>query len=252
MDRHPLDATASAIFTANNAATRRTPPPRSPRLSFPRRAKGKEAKLAYTGNVMTENRNGFVVEAELRQVSGIVERETAKDMIVRYSPGAKRITVGADKGFDTADFVADMRDFNVTPHVAQNTTNRLSAIDHRTTRHWIRDQSAETQAGRGAVRLGQDYRGLGSANAAWREEARLQVHADDGGLRPHQTSPVDRSGGLRNVKPARTGRATTLLNPQSFPKRLQRPLALGIASLILVVLAFETRATECRARHSWR
>ena len=68
-------------------------------------------------------------------MSGIVERETAKDMIVRYSPGAKRITVGADKGFDTADFVADMRDFNVTPHVAQNTTNRLSAIDHRTTRH---------------------------------------------------------------------------------------------------------------------
>jgi hypothetical protein len=46
---------------------------------------------------MTENRNGFVVEAELRQVSGMVERETAKDMIVRYSPGAKRITVGADK-----------------------------------------------------------------------------------------------------------------------------------------------------------
>ena len=74
---------------------------------------------------MTENRNGFVVEAQLRQVSGMVERETAKDMIVRYSPGAKRLTVGADKGFDTADFVADMLDFNVTPHVAQNTTNRL-------------------------------------------------------------------------------------------------------------------------------
>ena len=63
--------------------------------------------IVYTGNVMTENRNGFVVEAELRQVSGMVERETAKDMIVRYSPGAKRITVGADKGFDTADFVSD-------------------------------------------------------------------------------------------------------------------------------------------------
>src|SRR5262245_29664492 len=60
---------------------------------------------------MTENRNGFVVEAELRQVSGAVERETAKDMIVRYSPGAKRITVGADKGFDTADFVSDIGEF---------------------------------------------------------------------------------------------------------------------------------------------
>src|SRR5215468_215505 len=98
-----------------------------PEAKLSKKGKGKEAKLAYTGNVMTENRNGFVVEAELRQVSGMVERETAKDMIVRYSP--------ADKGFDTADFVSDMRDFNVTPHVAQNTTNRLSAIDGRTIRH---------------------------------------------------------------------------------------------------------------------
>jgi hypothetical protein len=64
-----------------------------------KKGKGKEAKLAYTGSVMTENRNGFVVEAELRQMSGTVERETAKDMIVRYSPGAKRITPGADSSF---------------------------------------------------------------------------------------------------------------------------------------------------------
>src|ERR1044072_4657687 len=106
-----------------------------PEAKLSKKGKGKEAKLAYTGHVMTENRNGFVVEAELRQVSGTVERETAKDMIVRYSPGTRRITIGADKGFDTADFVADMRAFNVTPHVAQNTTNRLSAIDGRTIRH---------------------------------------------------------------------------------------------------------------------
>src|SRR4029077_7722668 len=89
-----------------------------PEAKLSKKGKGKEAKLAYTGNVMTENRNGFVVEAELRQASGMVERETAKDMVVPYSPGAKRLTVGADKGFDTVDFVADMRDFNVTPHVA--------------------------------------------------------------------------------------------------------------------------------------
>ena len=84
-------------------------------------------------NVMTENRNGFVVEAELRQASGMAERETAHGRALfagRQAPHS-----GADKGFDTADFVADMRDFNVTPHVAQNTTNRLSAIDQRTTRH---------------------------------------------------------------------------------------------------------------------
>ena len=87
------------------------------------------------GNVMTENRNGFVVAADLHEASGTAERAAARAMIVRYSPGNQRITVGADKGFDTADFVADMRDFNVSPHVAQNTTHRRSAIDGRTTRH---------------------------------------------------------------------------------------------------------------------
>jgi transposase len=106
-----------------------------PEAKLYKKGKGKEAKLSYVGNVMTENRNGFVVEAELRQVSGTVEREAAAAMIVRHSPGAQRITLGADKGFDTVDFVADMRAFNVTPHIAQNTSGRRSAIDGRTTRH---------------------------------------------------------------------------------------------------------------------
>jgi transposase len=106
-----------------------------PEAKLYKKGKGKEAKLSYIGNVMTENRNGFVVEAELRPVSGTVEREAATAMIVRHSPGAQRITVGGDKGFDTADFVADMRTFNVTPHIAQNTSGRYSAIDGRTTRH---------------------------------------------------------------------------------------------------------------------
>mgnify|MGYP001191659653 FL=1 len=106
-----------------------------PESKLYKKGKGKEAKLSFMGNAMTENRNGFVVEAELRQVSGTVEREAAKDMITRRSPGSERITVGGDKGFDSADFVADLRALNVTPHIAQNTTNRASAIDGRTTRH---------------------------------------------------------------------------------------------------------------------
>jgi transposase len=106
-----------------------------PEAKLYKKGKGKEAKLSYIGNVLTENRNGFVVEAELRPVSGTVERAAATAMIVRHSPGAQRITLGGDKGFDTADFVADMRAFNVTPHIAQNTTGRRSAIDGRTTRH---------------------------------------------------------------------------------------------------------------------
>jgi transposase len=106
-----------------------------PESKLYRKGKGKEAKLSFMGNAMTENRHGFVVEAELRQASGTVEREAAKDMITRRSPGSERITVGGDKGFDTADFVAELRALNVTPHIAQNTTNRTSAIDGRTTRH---------------------------------------------------------------------------------------------------------------------
>jgi transposase len=106
-----------------------------PEAKLYRKGKGKEARLSYIGNILTENRNGFVVEADLRQVSGTVERAAAKEMIVRHSPGAKRLTLGADKGFDTADFVADMRAFHVTPHIAQNASHRRSAIDSRTTRH---------------------------------------------------------------------------------------------------------------------
>src|SRR5204862_5633250 len=106
-----------------------------PEAKLYKKGKGKEAKLSFIGNVMTENRNGFVVAADLREASGTAERAAASTMIARYSPGNKRITVGADKGFDTAQFVADMRDFNVSLHVAQNTTRRRSAIDGRTTRH---------------------------------------------------------------------------------------------------------------------
>lgn len=106
-----------------------------PESKLYRKGQGKEAKLSYIGNAMTENRHGLVVEAELGQASGITEREAAKTMIVRYSPGAKRITVGADKGYDAAEFVTDLRALNVTPHIAQNESGRRSAIDGRTTRH---------------------------------------------------------------------------------------------------------------------
>src|SRR5262245_30497304 len=123
-NRRPPGATANAILIASSAAMRRTPRARIRNSSVSRKGKGKEAKLGYTGNVMTENRNGFVVEAELRQVSGMVERATEKDMIVRYSPGAKRITVGADKGYDTADHVADQHELTRTPQVAQKSHTR--------------------------------------------------------------------------------------------------------------------------------
>ncbi len=100
-----------------------------------RKGKGKEAKLSYNGNLLVENRNSLIVNAELLQANGRAERDAALLMLEQV-PGDSRITVGGDKGFDTAEFVDQCRHMNVTPHVAQNDGRRGgSAIDARTTRH---------------------------------------------------------------------------------------------------------------------
>jgi transposase len=100
-----------------------------------RKSGGHEAKLAYCGNVLIENRNGLVVDTELLQANGTAERDAALLMTERIE-GGKRVTLAADKGYDTKEFVREIRDLNVTPHVAQNDRRRGgSAIDGRTTRH---------------------------------------------------------------------------------------------------------------------
>lgn len=98
-----------------------------------RKGAGKEAKLCHMGHLMTENRNGLIVDARLTEANGTAERSTALDMIEDNArPGS---TVGGDKNYDTADFVAGCRKRGCTPHVSQNNANRRSAIDARTTRH---------------------------------------------------------------------------------------------------------------------
>src|SRR6201997_2034942 len=100
-----------------------------------RKSGGHEAKLAYCGNVLIENRNGLVVDTELLQANGTAERDAALLMAERIA-GRQRVTVAADKGYDTQEFVREIRGMNVTPHVAQNDKRRGgSAIDGRTTRH---------------------------------------------------------------------------------------------------------------------
>jgi len=100
-----------------------------------RKSGGHEAKLAYCGNVLIENRNGLVVDTELLQANGTAERDAALLMAERIA-GRQRVTVAADKGYDTQEFVREIRGMNVTPHVAQNDKRRGgSAIDERTTRH---------------------------------------------------------------------------------------------------------------------
>ncbi len=98
------------------------------------RSKGKESKLSYQGHVLTENRHGLVVDARLTRADGYAERTAALEMLGDL-PEGPRLTLGADRGYDTGDFVAGCRALGVTPHVAQNTTNRASRIDGRTTRH---------------------------------------------------------------------------------------------------------------------
>ena len=99
-----------------------------------RKSNSTEAIPAYMGHVLMENRNGLVVDQRLTLATGTAEREAALAML-KDQPGQGQKTIGADKAFDTADFVQACREIGVTPHVAQNTTNRASAIDERTTRH---------------------------------------------------------------------------------------------------------------------
>jgi IS5 family transposase len=99
-----------------------------------KKSKGQEAKLCYLGHVLMENRHGLVVDTRVTQATGTAEREAALAM-AEAIPGQQRVTLGADKNYDTRDFVRELRELQVTPHVAQHTTGRSSAIDARTTRH---------------------------------------------------------------------------------------------------------------------
>jgi transposase len=100
-----------------------------------RKSRGRAAILGYRGHVLLENRHGLVVGAQATQVVGAAEPVAALDLVTAI-PGNHRVTLGGDKGYDTAAFVQGCRDLTITPHVAQNVNgHRGSAIDGRTTRH---------------------------------------------------------------------------------------------------------------------
>jgi len=105
-----------------------------PEARLARKSKGQEAKLVYTGHVLMDNRQGLAVGGCVLPASGYAERAAALELLGALKPG-RRLTVGADKGYDTRDFVTAARLWQITPHVAQSTRSRASAIDARTTRH---------------------------------------------------------------------------------------------------------------------
>ena len=106
-----------------------------PEARLARKGRGQETRLCYAGHLLMENRHGLILDIHVSQASGTAERDAALRMLDRRRTAGKRATLGADKGYDTRAFVQALREREVTPHVAQNTSRRRSAIDQRTTRH---------------------------------------------------------------------------------------------------------------------
>ena len=105
-----------------------------PEAMLARKGRGKEAKLSYHGHLMTENRNGLVVNTRLTTAYGSAEPHAGL-LMAEQLPGCGRVTLGADKGYDQREFVEELRQMGITPHVAQNQRGRRSRVDQRTTRH---------------------------------------------------------------------------------------------------------------------
>jgi IS5 family transposase len=107
-----------------------------PEAKLARKGRGKEAKLSFSAHALMENRSGLLVDFRVAEANGRAEREVALSMLDEHKTVRGPATVGADKGYDTHDFIAECRAMNVVPHVAQIINeHRGSAIDARTTRH---------------------------------------------------------------------------------------------------------------------
>jgi transposase len=140
----PKDGSGPDAPAGRNAETDFRGQPRSnkthesstdPEARLARKSNNTAARLCFAGHLLMENRNALIVDIELTQADGYAERQAALAMLGRLPRRRRRRTVAADKAYDTTDFVADCRQIGVTPHVAQHTNNRRSAIDGRTTRH---------------------------------------------------------------------------------------------------------------------
>ena len=154
-----------------------------PEARLARKGNSVAAKLfSYAGHLLMENRSALIADMELSVATGYAERETALTLLRRLPKSARRRTVGGDKGYDTRDFVAGCREIGVTPHVAQNTSNRRSAIDGRTTRHAGHVTSLRIRKRiEGTLRLDED-RGRRTEAALHRPEAQPGMVPDTGAV----------------------------------------------------------------------
>lgn len=156
--------------TNETHASRTDPEARMARKSF-----STAAKLSYAGHLLMEHRNALIVDIELTQATGYAERDTALEMLRRLPETKRRRTLAGDKAYDTRRFVADLRELNITPDLAPNTTRQRSTIDGRTTRHpghaisqRIRKRIEEPFGWIKAIAGGRKLRYIGRArNRAW-------------------------------------------------------------------------------------
>jgi transposase len=145
-----------------------------PEARLAKRGPGQEAKLAYHGHVLMDNRYGLAVAARVTPASGTAERTTAVALVRTLPHRGARITLGADKGYDTRECVAQLRAAGVTPHIAQHTTGRRSALDGRTIRHAgyavsqrVRKRVEEVFAWLKTIGLQRQTRFRGTARVHW-------------------------------------------------------------------------------------
>ena len=126
---------ASADFRGEKRSNDTHESTTDPDAKLYRKGPGMEAKLCFLGHGLMENRSGLIVDTRLTRVSGHAERLAALEMIEPLADRPRAVTLGADRGYDAASFVEELRALNVRAHVAQNTNRRRSAIDKHTTRH---------------------------------------------------------------------------------------------------------------------
>ena len=154
-----------------------------PEALLARKGPGKEAKLSYAGHVLMENRNGLAVDGCVTQATGRAEVEAGLELVEGID-GWSRVTLGADKGYDRKEFVLQLREHQVTPHIARKPT---SIIDARTTRHrGYAISQQKRKADRRDLWLAQDHRRAAQNSSSWLGHGGLDVHLRAGGLQPDQ------------------------------------------------------------------
>ncbi len=214
-----------------------------------RKGAGKEAKLCHMGHLMTENRNGLIVDARLTEANGTAERTTALDMIAdNAKPGS---TVGGDKNYDTADFVAGCRERGCTPHVSQNNTNRRSAIDRaHDPASRLSHQHDQAQADRRAVRMDQDRRRPAQDPPLRARPGRMVLRPDRGRLqsRPHPENSRRNGMSLSGVPKMRQKHPKYPANSGGVPP-FGSPLTLeNIERIDLALNFFSNLLEQCEQR----